>query len=37
MEARRPGLARVSGIVALLLGALMIINAFAGRWPGHLE
>ena len=35
MEARRPGLARVSGIVALLLGALMIINAFAGRWPGH--
>ena len=35
MEARRPGLARVSGIAALLLGALMIINAFAGRWPGH--
>ena len=35
MEARRPGLARFSGIAALLLGALMIINAFAGRWPGH--
>ncbi len=35
MEARRPGLARVSGIAALLLGALMMINAFAGRWPGH--
>ena len=35
MEARRPGLARASGIAALLLGALMLINAFAGRWPGH--
>ena len=35
MEARRPVLARVSGIAAVLLGALMIINAFAGRWPGH--
>ena len=35
MEARRPGLARASGIAAFLLGAVMIINAFAGRWPGH--
>ena len=35
MEARRPGLARASGIAAVLLGGLMLINAFAGRWPGH--
>lgn len=35
MEARRPRLARVSGVAAMLLGALMIVNAFAGRWPGH--
>lgn len=35
MEARYPRLARVSGVGAVLLGALMLINAFAGRWPGH--
>ena len=35
MEARRPRLARASGVAAVLLGALMLINAFAGRWPGH--
>lgn len=35
MEPRRPRLARISGVVAVLLGGLMLINAFAGRWPGH--
>ena len=35
MEQRQPTVARLSKAAALLGGALMIVNAFAGRWPGH--
>jgi len=35
MEQRQPVVARLSKAAALLGGALMIVNAFAGRWPGH--
>lgn len=35
MEARRPRLARFSGVAAIVLSGLTLINAFAGRWPGH--
>jgi hypothetical protein len=35
MEQRQPMVARVSKAAALLGGAVMIVNAFAGRWPGH--
>ena len=35
MERRQPIVARLTRDGALVLATLLLVNAFAGRWPGH--